>query len=210
MNPLLNPNVAYVLMVFGFMIGLLALFSPGTGLLELGALFALVLAAYSVVNLPFNWWALGLLIVGFIPFLLALGARRDRPRWLLLGAALAAYIIGSAFLFSDATGRPAVNLGLILVMSLLAIGLTWLLARKSLEAIHSQPAFNLDRLIGMQGRVSSDLRPEGSVYIDGEEWTARSQEFIPAGSTVRVSGRTGLTLHVERSLLEPSVDELHK
>jgi membrane-bound serine protease (ClpP class) len=184
-------------MVLGFMVGLLALFSPGTGLLEIGALFALVLAGYSIANLPFHWWALGLLVVGFIPFLFSLRARQERPRWILLGLTLTAYIIGSAFLFSDSAGRPAVNLGLILLMSTLTIGMTWLLTRKSLEAYHSQPAFDLDRLIGKTGRVTSDLRPEGTVYVEGEEWTARSQEFISTGNIVRVLGRTDLTLQVE-------------
>lgn len=203
MNPLLNPNVAYVLMVLGFIIGLLALFSPGTGLLELSALFMLVLAGYSIANLPFNGWALGLLLIGFIPFLLSLRFRRDRLRWILLGMALAAYVIGSAFLFSDTQGQPVVNLGLILLMSTLSVGLMWLLTRKSLEAINSRPSFDLDRLVGMQGRASSDLRPEGTVYVDGEEWTARSQIYIPAGSTVRVLGRTGLTLQVEPAQADP-------
>lgn len=205
MNPLLNPNVGYVLMVLGFIVGLLALVSPGSGLLELGALFVLVLAGYSLANLPFNWWALGLLLVGFIPFLFSLRTRRERPRWILLGAALAAYVIGSAFLFSDSDGRPTVNLGLILLMSTLAVGLTWLLTHKSLEAIYSQPSFDLDRLVGMQGRVSSDVRPEGTVYVDGEEWSARSQTFIPTGSTVRVLGRTGLVLEVELAQTAPHV-----
>lgn len=197
MNPLLNPNVAYVLLVLGFTVGLLALFSPGTGLLELGAIFALVLAMYSIANLPFNGWALAVMVTGFVPFIISLRTRNPRLRWGLLGASMVAFILGSAFLFHDEAGRPAVNFWLILVTSALTVGMVWLLSHKSLEAITSQPAFNLDRLVGMHGRASSDIRPEGTVYVDGEEWTALSEEFIPAGSSVRVLARTGLTLQVE-------------
>lgn len=197
MNPLLNPNVAYVLLVLGFTVGLLALFSPGTGLLEIGAIFALVLAVYSIANLPFNGWALAVMVFGFVPFVFSLRARSQRVRFGLLGASLAAFILGSAFLFHDADGRPAVNGWLILITSALTVGVVWLLSHKSLEAITSRPAFHPDGLIGMLGRASSDIRLEGTVYVNGEEWTAQSAEFIPAGSSVRVLGRSGLMLTVE-------------
>jgi membrane-bound serine protease (ClpP class) len=201
MNPLLNPNVAYVLLVMGFITGVLALFSPGTSLLEIGALFALLLAGYSIANLPFNAWALGLMMVGFIPFLISLRVRRPRLRGVLLGSALITYILGSAFLFTDDSGRPAVNLVLILILSTFSIGIAWLMTRKSLDAVGSQPTFDLDRLIGMQGQANSDLNPQGTVYVNGETWTASSATFIPAGSIVRVLARNGLALEViiERS-----------
>jgi len=197
MNPLLDPNVAYVLLVLGFLVGLLALFSPGTGLLEISALFALVLAGYAIVNLPFNFWALGLLIVGFVPFVASVRIKTVRTRWILLVVALVFYIIGSAFLFRDENGMPAVNFGLVVVLSAMSVGLIWLLTRKSLEAISARPTFDLDRLIGMEGRASTDLRPEGSIYADGEEWSATCQSFVPAGSQVRIISRNGLTLEVE-------------
>ena len=67
MNLLLDPNVAYVILVVGFVLGVLALFTPGTGILEIGALFAIFLAGYAVYSLPINLWALILLVVGVIP-----------------------------------------------------------------------------------------------------------------------------------------------
>jgi membrane-bound serine protease (ClpP class) len=197
MNPLLNPNVAYVLLVLGFLVGLMALFSPGTGLLEITALFALVLAGYSLVNLPINFWALGLLVLGFFPFVASVRVKTERTRWILLVVALVLYIGGSAFLFRDENGLPAVNIWLVLTLSAMSIGLTWLLTRKTIEAMSARPTFDLDRLIGMQGRASTDLHPEGSIYADGEEWSGHSQVFIPAGTEVKIISRRGLTLEVE-------------
>jgi len=106
MNFLLDPNVAYVMLVGGFLLAILALFSPGTGLLELGALFMLALAGYGVANLPINVWALIVLLVGVFPFMLAL--RRSR-QWAWLIPTLVALVVGSIFLFSSADGSPAVN-----------------------------------------------------------------------------------------------------
>ncbi|MHB8114618.1 MAG: NfeD family protein, partial [Bellilinea sp.] len=58
MNLLMDPNVAYVLLVLGIVLGVLALFAPGTGFLEIGALFALVLSGISAINMENNPWAL--------------------------------------------------------------------------------------------------------------------------------------------------------
>ncbi|NMC85494.1 MAG: NfeD family protein, partial [Anaerolineaceae bacterium] len=37
----------------------------------------------------------------------------------------------------------------------------------------------------------------GTVYVGGEEWSARSDEMIAAGSSVKVINREGLVLIVE-------------
>ncbi|TLN20492.1 nodulation protein NfeD, partial [bacterium] len=55
MNIVIDPNLAYVLLVSGFVLAVLALFTPGTGLLEIGALFALVVAGFGVATLPTTW-----------------------------------------------------------------------------------------------------------------------------------------------------------
>lgn len=193
MNFLLDPNVAYVMLVGGFLLAILALFSPGTGLLELGALFMLALAGYGVANLPINAWALVLLVVGVLPFLLAL--RRSR-QWAWLIASLAALVVGSIFLFSTADGGPAVNPWLASLVSLLVIPFVWLVGRKSLEAL-GRPKQSLDDLVGMTGEARTDILAEGSVYVNGEDWSARSKVLIPAGSKVRVVHRDGLVLEVE-------------
>ena len=69
MNFLLDPNVAYLILVLGVMLGFMAIVSPGTGLFEVGAFFCLVLAGYAVYNLSFTGWALALLVLSLIPFI---------------------------------------------------------------------------------------------------------------------------------------------
>ena len=51
MNLLFDPNVAYLLLVIGLIVAILALFAPGTGVLEVGAIFMLFLAGYGIFNL---------------------------------------------------------------------------------------------------------------------------------------------------------------
>ena len=101
MNFLTDPNIAFVLLVSGFVLATLALFAPGTGLVELGALFALALAAYSLASLPINVWALVILILGVIPFVLAM---RKTRHWVFLLIGIAALVVGSIFVFRNPEG----------------------------------------------------------------------------------------------------------
>lgn len=198
MDLLLDPNVAYVLLVSGFVLTILALFSPGTIILEISAVFALFLAGYGMYRLPTNTWALILLIVGVFPFLIAL--RRSR-NWIFLLISLAALIIGTIFIFRSESGRPAIHPVLAIFMSVTATGMLWFIGRKAIEAIEQAPSFDLGRLDGMIGEARTDINRDGAVYVNGEEWSARSAAAIKAGSIVRVISREGLILIVEA--LEP-------
>jgi len=194
MDFLLDPNVAYFLLVTGFLLAILALFAPGTGILEVGAVLILVLAGYGVINLPLNLWALVILILGVFPFILAL---RQSRRLVFLAISIAALVIGSVFLFRSEERIMAVDPLLAAPVSALAVGFLWFIARKGLEAIARRPDHSLERLSGLVGTAESDIFLEGSVSVGGEQWSARSEEFIPAGSRVRVIGRQGLVLIVE-------------
>lgn len=194
MNFVIDPNLAYVLLVSGFVLAVLALFTPGTGLLEIGALFALVLAGFGVATLPTNWWALVILLLGVFPFVLAL--RRSR-RWIFLLLTVAAMIVGSIFLFRTPDGQLAIHPALAVLMPVSAVGILWIVAHRGLEAARLRPSIDLSALIGKTGEAHTDVHSDGSVYVGGEEWTARSEVFIPKGVSVRVIGREGLVLLVE-------------
>ncbi len=191
---LFDPNVAYVLLTVGFVLAILALVSPGSGFIELGAVFLLFLAGYSMFRLPINIWALVLLLLGVIPFILTL---RKVRHWAFLAVSLAALIIGTVFLFRTENGAPAIDPVLAVIVSVSALGVMWVIGRRGVEAVMQAPSFDLDRLAGKVGEARTAVHREGTVYVHGEEWTARSQEPIPAGSPVKVTGREGLVLLVE-------------
>lgn len=194
MDLFLDPNVAYFLLVFGFILAILALLAPGTGILEVGALFAFVLAGWAVYNLPINLWALALLVLGVIPFVIAVRRSEDQ-RYLAL--AIAALVIGSVFLFRGQGLRPAVNPVLAVFTSLLAGGFLWFAASKTLEASSARPTHDLTTLVGAVGETRSQVHEVGSVYVAGELWTARSADPIPPDTRIRVVGREGFLLEVE-------------
>ncbi|HEY3344466.1 MAG TPA: NfeD family protein [Anaerolineaceae bacterium] len=194
MNILLDPNIAYLILVGGFLLAILAVFAPGSGFLEVGALFAVGLAAYAAYNLPINPWALALLVLGVFPFVIAV---RRSHRLIYLGFSLAAMAVGSAFLFRTPTGAPAVNLVLAVVVTLVTLPLLWVVTRKTLVALEMRPSQDLGRLIGEIGEARTALMPEGTVYVGGEAWSARSRLPVQRNAQVRVLSRTGLVLDVE-------------
>lgn len=195
MDFLINPNVTYLFLVAGSILAILALFSPGTGLLELGALSLIALAGYGIYNQPINLWALILLVVGIFPALLAL---RRTGRYLYLVISLLALVIGSAYLFrSPVWWQPAVHPLLALIVSALSFGFLWVIAHKGMEALQRRPNFSLQDLIGSVGETTTAVYDEGSVYVNGEQWSARSTQPIAPERQVRVIGRKGFILEVE-------------
>jgi len=191
---LLNPNLAYLFLVGGFSLALMAILSPGTGLLEISAFFCLLLAGYGVYNLPLNYWALIVLLLGVFPFIWAV---RKSGRMLYLGISILALVIGSAYLYKgDVWWKPTINIVLALVTSLLTGGFFWIIARKTLEAGSALPSHELSRLIGALGEAKSEIHSEGSAQVMGELWAVRSEDVIPEGSTIRVVAREGFILEV--------------
>lgn len=196
MEFLLDANVAYTLLVTGILLGLLALVTPGTGVLEIGALFAFVLAGYGAYHLGVNPWALVILILSMVPFLYAL--RLAKWRMALLGATILLVIIGSIFLFLNEDGWPAVNPIVATFVSLFYGGFLYLGIDRSLAAMLARPNHDLDALIGKVGEAKSKIHDSGSVQVLGELWSARSEKNIPAGSAIRVIKREGFVLLVEK------------
>ncbi len=195
-NLLLNPNIAYCFLVGGFSLALMAILTPGTGLLEIGAFFSLLLAGYGVYNLPINYWALVVLLLGVFPFIWAV---RKSGQMIYLGISILALVAGSAYLFSgDVWWQPAVHPVLALLVSLLVGGFFWIVARKTLEADSAPPSHDLSALNGALGEAKSEIHYEGSAQVLGELWAARSENPIPDGSAIRVVGREGFILEVEK------------
>ena len=196
MDFLLDPNIAYLFLLGGVLMAMLALASPGTGLFEVGALFCMALAGYGIYNLSFNWWALTLIVLSVIPFIYSL---QKPKRELYLGISIVVLVIGSIFLFPSQSGGPAVNLFVAFVASILVAGFLWIAVRKSIQAAQTKPAHDLETLVGQTGEAKTKILEEGSVQVAGELWTARSEKLIKAGSPIRVVRREGFVLIVEKS-----------
>lgn len=199
MDFLLDPNIAYLILLGGILLGFLAIVTPGTGLLEIGAFFCVVFAGYAVYNLSVNWWALLVLALSVVPFFYA---ARKPGREIFLGLAILLLVVGSVFLFAVDGWKPAVNPILAFVSSGMVAAFLWIVVRKTLQASVARPSHDLEGLVGQVGEARTDVYDDGSVYVSGELWSAKSGSAISAGSHIRVIRREGFVLVVEKEKAE--------
>jgi membrane-bound serine protease (ClpP class) len=135
------------------------------------------------------------LLTGAVLFVISI---RKPKQIAVLVAAIAAIVVGSAYLFQGPTWwMPGVNPYVAIVVSVLSGVFFWFVAKKVIEAGSIRPRQDLQALIGVVGEAKTDIHQEGSILVAGELWSARSDERILVGSRVRVLERDGFTLKVE-------------
>jgi membrane-bound serine protease (ClpP class) len=196
MDFLLDPNVAYLILLGGVLLAMMSLASPGTGLFEIGAFFCIALAGYAIYNLSFNWWALLLLGLSIVPFVYAI---QKPKRELFLALSILLLVTGSVFMFPRTADQAIVNPIVAIIASGLVAGFLWIAVRKSIEATSARPTHDLTELVGQIGEARTKINDEGSVLVAGELWSAYSEQPIPAGSSIRVVRREGFILVVEKN-----------
>jgi membrane-bound serine protease (ClpP class) len=182
-------------LVVGLMFAIMALLTPGTGVFEILALVTLIFAGYGIINTLVNYWALIFILAAVVLFILAV---RKRGQRIFLALSIIALLGGSIFLFrSDVWWQPTVNPFLAIIISVLSGAFLWIVTIKVMEARETVPSHDLESIIGSIGEARSTIDTEGSIYADGELWTARSEKRILAGTRVRIIGREGFILEIE-------------
>jgi membrane-bound serine protease (ClpP class) len=193
-NFILIPDVAFVFLGAALLVTIFALLAPGSGVLEIIALVLLFAVGYSVANLPVNAWALALLLVGIVSVLVTF--RRTR-QWYFIVGSITILIVGMVFVFRSENGLLGVN-PLLAITGAVGIGsFVWIIGHNISKTFHQKPYSDLNGMAGMIGTATTDISNDGSVYVDGENWSATCDEPITAGSRVKVIQRNGLVLKVE-------------
>ncbi len=196
LHALADPNIAYLLLILGFYGLLYELASPGIGFAGVGGAIMLILGLYALNALGVNYAGLALLALAFILF----GVELFVPTHGALAAGgVVSFLIGSLLLL-DAERGVTVSLLVILPVTAATALLVLLALGAGLRAQRRPVTTGAEALLGARGVARSALEPEGMVAVHGELWRARSKAGrpIPAGANVRVVGRQGLTLEVER------------
>ena len=197
---LADPNIALILFTIGFYGLLFELQSPNfvTGIL--GGI-AIVLAFIGFGSLPLN--LAGLLLIGIGILLFALEPTVTSHGLLTVGGVVC-FVLGASALYTQ-TGpfEPDVRvaLPLIVVMTITAAAFGLLITATAIKTRRMKgPSWAVAGVpTGTVGQVRLPIEPVGSVYVAGEEWSARSadEQPIPRGTPVRVVRSDGLTVIVE-------------
>jgi membrane-bound serine protease (ClpP class) len=199
---LADPNVAYLLLVLGFLGLFLELSSPGTSIPGTLGVISLILATIGLSQLPFDWRGALLILVAFLLFfadifLPSLG--------LLTLSGLALLVAGSYVLFDEAQG-VFVNRPLIWAIAVSLVGVFVVIGGFALSVWRRKPATGREGLVGAVGTVRSALNPDGIVFVYGELWQATAPGDSDAAAPpiaervpVTVTGMDGLRLFVRRA-----------
>jgi membrane-bound serine protease (ClpP class) len=197
---IVNPNVAFLLMLIGFAGIGFEVFNPGT--LVPGALggIALLLGLYGTAQLPVT-------LVGILLILLGVGlivAETQIPSGVLGGAGVLALIAGGLLLYDTDSEEFGISPPVVIVVGLvIGVGMVFVI-RKVLEARRNPVLTGWEEMVGAEGVVREPLAPVGQVFVRGTLWRARAaadsdhEAEIERGDRVRVESVEGLTLRVIR------------
>jgi membrane-bound serine protease (ClpP class) len=72
-----------------------------------------------------------------------------------------------------------------------------LMVRLAINARRTKMRPNAIAIVGLTGRAETAIGDEGTVFVRGELWRARSRANVSRGENVRVIGVEGLTLNVK-------------
>ena len=193
-NLLINPNVAYLLLIAGVWCVVMAVSIPGTGLPEGAAVICLALAAVGLIHLQASLAGLGLIGLAVILFLLEF---RFTAHGAFLAGGTIAMLVGSLLLFrTGGSAETALSWVTVVIVTLLSTGAFAAFVYKGLGAQTLPPVNNPNRVVGMRGVTRTEVYGSGTVYAAGEEWSAYADEKISAGSSVTVLAREGLKIKV--------------
>ena len=198
LNFIVNPTVAYALLLLGVYGLVLEAFHPGSWVPGIIGTISSLLALYALQALHVSYVGLAVMTAGVALVI----AESLTPTVGVLGiGGVIAFVVGSVMLFSTDGAVPGVNPGVIAgvafgaIVFLGAILLTVMRTRRARLASGDQP------MLDASGEVTTatDAHGDGWAMINGERWQIRADEELPPGTHVRVVRRDGLLLWVVRA-----------
>ncbi len=195
---ILDPNVAYLLFIFGLLAIAYEFLHPGIGIGAIAGIIALVTSFYAMHILPINYTGAVLILLGVILFVTELYVPAHGA--LTLGGAIS-LIVGSLFLYNTSASFLKVSLPLDIILSALATAFFVFVARSAIRARRLPVRNPRSFLIGETGVARTDLTPLGQVFVSGEIWSAEAAggESVEKGEEVEVTGVSGLMLKVRKT-----------
>jgi membrane-bound serine protease (ClpP class) len=193
-----DPNIAYLLLLAGIYGIMFEFFSPGTYFPGVLGAISLVLGLYALNLLPVNYAGAGLMALGIA----MMAAEAFVPSGVLALGGIAAFVIGSLFLFNTDVPGFRLSWEVIATAALVSIGFLAVALAAVMRAHRRRPTTGDPALVGREAQVLTWSGEEGDVEVRGERWRAHSSTALVPGQRVRVVGRRDLLLFIEP---EPAV-----
>lgn len=196
---LLDPQIAYLLLMGGLAGLFFELLSPGAIFPGVLGGLCLLLGLYAMAILPTNVAGLLLILFGMMLFALEL---MITSFGLLSIAAVVAIFFGSVILFRFEYGMGAIPIWSILITTLGLSAFALFCVYLATKAHKHKPLQDSDTFIGQKAVVRQWRSTTGFVFFQGESWSAVSNRPLELNpdDAVYVTSVQGLTLTIDTTM----------
>ena len=155
----------------------------------------LILTAIAFQILPFDWVGVILILAG-IGFLIA--EIFITSFGVLFALGIGCFLLGGTMIFD----RPdlsdlSVSFWSVLVPAVLAVAIFGAIIVFAIgRTLTLRQTAGVGELVGLVGRSTTALDPEGKIFVRGEYWQAVAEAELPEGESVEVTAVEGLRLRV--------------
>ncbi|MEO6722817.1 MAG: nodulation protein NfeD [Ferruginibacter sp.] len=198
LNIISDPNIAYLMMMFGFFGILFEFFNPGAILPGIAGVIALIFAFYAMHTLPVNYAGLALIIFGVVLLLLEI---KVVSHGMLAIGGIVSLLLGSMMLIKASSSLELAGISKVLIIATTAVtaSLFLFVIGAGLKAQKRKPVTGLEAMAGLRGFALDELMPTGRVRVNGEIWNAVSTgEKINTGDAIKVNSINKFVLYVEK------------
>jgi membrane-bound serine protease (ClpP class) len=199
---LVNPTIAYLLLLVGLVGIVIEVFSPGLIIPgTLGVVFFL-LGAFGTAQLPVTAAGIALLVVGIV---MVIAEAHLNTHGIVGAVGVIALAASGLLLFNTDSSAFEISVPVVIVVAVLLGGGLAFTVSKAVAARHTPVQTGRENLIGSIGDVRVPLSPVGQVFVAGALWRAALADNAAAdeaervrehGARVRVEAVEGLTLRV--------------
>ncbi len=198
-----HPQIAYLLLTLGTLGLTIELWSPGAILPGVVGGICLLLAFFAFQVLPVSYAGVLLILFGLALLVLEV---KVTSFGLLAAGGIVSLLFGSLMLIDSPLPELQVGLRLVLPVTLGMAFVLLFLVRLGVQAQRAAPVTGNTAVIGEVGEVLTtiDAGTTGSIRTHGEIWNATASERLVPGDRARVTGITGLVLHVARDAPSPT------
>ncbi|MBI4295232.1 MAG: nodulation protein NfeD [Chloroflexi bacterium] len=191
-----DPNIAYILLSLAMLGIFFELANPGAIFPGVIGGISLFLALYSLGMLPVNIAGVLLIALAFVLFLLEIFVT---SHGMLAIGGITSLTIGSLILFSGRSPLYRVDPWLIGVVVTIVTGFFVFVVAAVVRAQKRRAVTGSEGMLGMVAVARTPLDPTGTVFLQGETWSATAEgEPVEPGQEVIVTRVEGLKLWVTR------------
>jgi membrane-bound serine protease (ClpP class) len=194
--PLVDPNVAFILLILGALGVYVEFTHPGLILPGVAGGILVIVALMALTLLPINWAGAALILLGLVLFVLE---AKVASHGILGVGGTVAMVLGALLLIDTAVPELRIHLGTAIAAALPFALITIFLLRLVLRSRALKVATGPGGMIDEIGVAKTDLEPEGEVFVHGEWWKAVATKPVRRGHKVRVLDVQGLQLKVAPS-----------